>query len=1624
MYFIDEIPNLMIKRKKALMPISDKDRKKGSVAILLTPSYESSKSIMNNEFLGYRYYYSYFMRRPVMYYIDGTKEEPVEESVSILEDYEKLFDSPKTNFVFNGLESDIKEVESVITGDYLSSIQKGLPNGIEFPETINVEVYRRGYLREPTTTVLYLESKYTFNRDLFVDYETYVKFTLMVYLINRANSSINKSLLYGTALVESGLYDYYSKKGVWPFAKNLKTLCPCIVSYMGRNRRVFYKDVILKNNNTKELVKLFSLYLPINDTINNVLDYFNIDRLYENVTNYSVFDKPIEENYYSKLYDLLPLTENDYVLLEDVQDSILKKMLYKDRIKTRKDMQAIYDKVKNDNPTIKYTYHDISKYRNLNLFFDTYWYNETYLKNSTFKNLRGYNIYSRLMDRLIMDKEINDAGYVNKTIFIPLDDWNAIGSGRLWMIQDTINPVSVIYKRLMSDIDSLKKYGDNTFVFLSNKGYFTINFAKVDYKKLKSSFIRLIKMLIDENTIIPEEPEDVQDSPKVIKDNIINKVEITQGVKIDSLDKEEIKPASTSKAAVQKAEKKKELVDKIDKAAKNSSDTDIALDKLDDDEVKDILDFLNDNPDEGQPVVTAARANRNLKLQNDLLSKEIKGKSIKDILDEGKPLPIEQQNKKIEPIDLKIDSVNPEWENLTFPNIDNSYNMDDDIVRTFESLSKLSNPLYIRDISVTDTSTSEDAVETYEVKYESGRGERFTVKLDIPKFIDGKYIKLRGNRKELPNQLFLMPIIKTDEDTVQIVSNYNKIFIRRFGSAAGKSIVAAGKLMKVLNKKEYPNLKVYAGMNARVCSKYELPVDYIDLSSVYSKIVTKNYTFYFNQDEIRKKYNVDDSKGVPFAYDTKNKKVEYYTSKNGIFSDYLALLISTQMEGTTFYSDFVKASKATKYTYSRASIMSQKIPLIVLCAYHEGLDVVLKKANIKYDLSEEKPKDLPYNWDSIRFKDGYLSFEVTYDSSLLLNGLRDCPISEVSISDMNKRTTYLAFLDLFGGRIIADGLDNFYDLMIDNNTYQQLVSYKLPTDYVSVLLYANQLLADNKYVKHTNIANTRQLKRKQQIVDLLYAVLAREYAGYNTSIKHGRNKGFSLKQSAVIDEFMKLNTSSDLSVINPLQEYESYSAVTPKGHSGMNSDRSYGLDKRSFDDSMFGTLSLSTGFAGNVGIVRQATIDANVDAYGRILSNDDGKEKELNPIKTLCMTEALTPFGTTGDDPMRSAMNFIQTSKHGMRCAKSDPLLVTTGADEALPYLTSNTFSFKSKDKGKVIEKTNDYMVVEYDNGTHDFISFKDKAEKNSSNGFYIGIQLDSKLKVGDKFGKNDILAYDPLAYSNKTGTTDNIEYNIGTFCKVALLNTDEGYEDSAIISQKLSEDMASEVILQVTKSVPKDANIYNMVKEGQAVKEGDTLFTLQMASDDEYVDQILRNLSDDESDMISELGRTNIKAEVTGTIQSIIIKRTCEKSELSDTLLKLWNKYEGNINKQKSIMKKYGIDTSDVESTDKLDNQGKLKKVDGLYIEINIKYNDKMSVGDKLIYYSAVKGVVKDIFPKGDEPYSDFRKNEKMDSLVSLGGINARMVTSVIKVGSLNKLLVELTRSCKDILDIPYKIE
>lgn len=669
--------------------------------------------------------------------------------------------------------------------------------------------------------------------------------------------------------------------------------------------------------------------------------------------------------------------------------------------------------------------------------------------------------------------------------------------------------------------------------------------------------------------------------------------------------------------------------------------------------------------------------------------------------------------------------------------------------------------------------------------------------------------------------------------------------------------------------------------------------------------------------------------------------------------------------------------------------------------------------------------------DVIKFKDAYIIYRVDYNSSLLMNGLKECPTEEYSIKEMNNKSMYIDFLELYGGRILSDGLDNFYDLMIDPITKEVLEYYKLPTDYCELLAYANFLLADNKYVKHTDMTS-RRYRTNELVAGYAYQALSESYGAYKTELKKRGTATMTIKQTAIIDKVMLDPTCADLSSLNDLQNAEAINSATYKGLAGMNYDRSYDLDKRSYDPSMLNLIGMATGFAGNVGLTRQTTMDMNIEGKRGYVKTIDGDTSQLSITKSFCPTEGLTPFGATRDDPFRSAMNFIQTSKHGMRIKNAMPLLISNGTDMALPYLTSNTFSFNAKANGKVIEVTNDYMIVEYkltkeekERGLpeKDFIDLRNTIKKNSNGGFYQAIKLDTDLKVGNTFKKNEVIAYDKLSYSSKVGNTGDLSYNLGALCKVAMLTTDEGFEDSAIISEWLSDALASRVVVKKEYVLPKNTNIYYMAKKGQEIQEGDPLMIFQNAFEDDDVNLLLKNLSDDE-ELISDLGRVPIRSKVTGRIEDIKVYRTVEKDELSESLRKEVNKIEKPINDIKKAMNSSDTyDASKLEPTYVLEKSGKLKNVDeGVLVEFYLSYYDKMSVGDKLIYYSACKGVVKDIFPAGKEPYSLFRPDEKIHTLVPYFGVANRIVCSIMNTIPINKVLIELDRAVKDLCGIPYK--
>ena len=206
------------------------------------------------------------------------------------------------------------------------------------------------------------------------------------------------------------------------------------------------------------------------------------------------------------------------------------------------------------------------------------------------------------------------------------------------------------------------------------------------------------------------------------------------------------------------------------------------------------------------------------------------------------------------------------------------------------------------------------------------------------------------------------------------------------------------------------------------------------------------------------------------------------------------------------FSDVFKSTKTgVKQCYSQASILSSKIPVIILLGYNGGLSKALDLAKIPYKYVEKKDrfKESTLEYGYIAFSDGYLEYEESVEASLLLNGLRESDTKAYSVTDVNKKSMFLELLDKYTERIKTDGLENFADCLVDSITRDTCEHYNLPDNYNELLIYANNLLVDNKFVSHST-QEGRRLRRNELISAYFYKALSGAYGSYATSYRHGR----------------------------------------------------------------------------------------------------------------------------------------------------------------------------------------------------------------------------------------------------------------------------------------------------------------------------------------------------------------------------------------------------------------------------------------------------------------------------------------------------------------------------------------
>lgn len=573
----------------------------------------------------------------------------------------------------------------------------------------------------------------------------------------------------------------------------------------------------------------------------------------------------------------------------------------------------------------------------------------------------------------------------------------------------------------------------------------------------------------------------------------------------------------------------------------------------------------------------------------------------KDIENSKKKAIIVKENEKVDTIfkepkkELKVNSFDNSYYSNQYKtdilNVLKAFNDDPDL------------PMYILNIDIKDNSDNLNKIDLYNVKYKDSTGNTHNLKLDVPQVIDSKYIYINGSKKIITKQMTSKPVVKISPSEVFITTNYNKLDIQRFGSKFSEQ---SSKIQKILTdkliKSHFINkgyIKIKYGKSDTSNTGDLTNLDYNNFSTYILNINDKIDHLNFNQKslmtDIKSNDNLntivfDNSMYFPIGYNSSNQLIVvnskdnkvYTVGKDNKYNVYFNSIVSLVMDiierNTDYTIDDMNISSSPSLAYTRARVLGRNVPLISLLGYEKGLINILDMYGIKYEVTtKNKVVKLSDNKVKIKFKDSYLIYDSSsLKNNLLLSGLKQMHPEEYNFNDFNSISVYLDYYDdQFGSRNLAKGFHNALVFLIDPITKEILKDLKLPTDVINLLLYANSLLEDLSYSKKNDM-NTYRVRGIEQIPDLMYKVLATSYASVKATANNRNPQKLNVPQNMLIKQLSGLQTIEEASELNPSLSIESTGKVTYKGLTGMNDDRTYSNELRSFGPSAIGVLAVSS----------------------------------------------------------------------------------------------------------------------------------------------------------------------------------------------------------------------------------------------------------------------------------------------------------------------------------------------------------------------------------------------------------------------------------------------------------------
>ena len=1237
------------------------------------------------------------------------------------------------------------------------------------------------------------------------------------------------------------------------------------------------------------------------------------------------------------------------------------------REKLLDERKEIYEKIEKHKYLHPYTKMNIAPTENRNMFYDLSHYIEIFnrlmTKGTPIIKVEQYWIYLKS----ILDRLNTLTGYKYRFILFDINKYNFDAP----VAKNLSNPLIMVYYTLFKYPELLKGF-DYDFIFFTDKKVLKFNPTKsvIDknfYREFRVQMNRLVSSVALEKMATDAEVVK-SDATETAVANIASVPEPQS----EPEEKDSSKPVESNvdKIVRQKAEKvEKEISDMTQGADVNPSELTEVIQTRTENEINSDPELLMQIYREtvkktapSSPVMSARDAELKKK-QEDLVVHGMTIADIKKIQADKVPIPSHDVSKSVR-------TTNKNMKHIRFQNFEKAYNenvMTQDITNAILALNGKSIPMYVRDIKVVDTSDELNYKETWTIYLEDANRQRHTVKVDIPKFYEDKFLYLGGNKKIIKKQNFLYPVVKTGPDTVQIVTNYNKMFIRRVDT---KSVSSVERLKRMMKDTELMQKYFTYGMMRGNNVDFITTIEYDELSKIFIRFKSPDCTIFFNQKEAaeyRAKNNIALPAQTLFIGVEKGKPIYVNTETQlTITGEHTIIDLILRNVNEEFRKKFEGVHPPKRLMYTRVKVMEQFVAVIMLIGYWEGFSKVLDKMGLEFELRDKPPATLSPSQNFIKFADCYFVYNETMGQSLILNGLRLIDTSIIKISEMDTAEPYIRyFTKVYGKASIANALNNFYEFIMDPITIEVCKDINLPTDIVSLVIYATNMLADSQFTPEID-QHLSRIRSNEIVPAILYEALARNYITYRNS---GGKKKYSVPQDIVIKNLVGLKTVEDYSTLNPTLEMEMEHSISSKGFRGANLDESYTLAKRAYHKSMTGIISPGASPDGTVGVNKTLSCEPMIKSVrGYVDIKDD--VNELKDVNLFSPGELLIPLAATRDDSTRLG-HAIKQSKHVIPVRDSAPVLISNGMEEVCRFKLSSDFVVNADEDGEVVEydEQSKIMIVKYKSGKCRAINLGEFIVKNGGGGFFLSNQLITKLKVGDKFKKDDVLAYHKDFFTNDK--FNDCRMNMGTMAKVALMSTYNTYEDATAISQRLADAASTELCFQIQAVIGMNANVLFMTQKGKTVNVGDPLIQFDTSYEDNELNALLASIGEsDIKKQIEEEARNTIKSKYSGVVEEIEVYSTVPLEQLSPSLRKLVSGYYRKINHKKQLLEKY-----DPESKGSIVKCGMMLKEptheiepnkygvvrgqkveDAVLINFYIKHAEPLEVGSKIANFTKPK--------------------------------------------------------------------